>query len=367
MTGDPENNIPQLINTPVTAEGNTYLHELCLKNAPVEQVCEAVLKHGAHTEVLNKKFISPLGIAIINNNLEMIQCLIDLGAKLYFHAGQGKNFNALAVAISAGHADALNLLIKNGGGLYVNEPAWPQGEAPSVKVTSSWSKMTVTVEKEILPCLSHAVRENRPGLIEILADAGAFLNREAGKENQTPLLLAVARNDIVMVEKLVNAGAEIDQLQSSSGMNALHHALAADKSDMVARLLKLGADPNATTADGQTPLLLCAGKPNEPSALASTQRLLEAKADVNCKSMGDNKDTALHRAATRGNSRVIDALLNGGADPLLTDAFNKTAAHYARDKKLTGIAGKLEEAEGIAEQKLFEKAYDKLNKPKPPQ
>ncbi len=331
----------ETVNMPMTVEGNTYLHELCLRNAPLPLIREAVQSLGARTDVLNKRNISPLGLAIINNNMEMIQCLLDLGAKIYFFDGTGRPIHALAIAISFGRDDVVKLLLKNGGGLYVNQPG------------------TYPVEKEAVPCLSHAVRENKASLIETLVFAGAFLNEACGKDGLPPLHRAVLQNSPEAVEKLVMLGAEIDQPQSTSGMTPLHYAASAlGKLPVVTKLLEMGADPDAPMSGGVTPLMLAASQGN---ATVITL-LLKAGADVNRKCTSGKRDTALHRAAANGSLETIAVLLEGGADPLLTDSDNLTVARSARAASRWQAANKLEEAEKAAEQKFFDNAYDKLQR-----
>ena len=282
---EPEKSVPQIVSTPMTTEGNSYLHELCLKNAPVSEVRDAVLTLGANMQALNKKGIPPIGIAIINNNLETIQCLIDLGAKLYFPSDKGLMFNALALAISFNRADALKLLLQNGGSAYVNKLAYPaEGET----VPSPYP-YRAGPEKEPLLCLSHAVREGRISLLEILSSSGAFMNEECGKDSLFPLQRAVFGKDPSMLEQLIRLGADLDQ-QSPDGRAALHMAVMLNQPLLVAKLLDFGANPDLPLQNGTTPLMY---------------------------------------AAEAGHVAIVRLLLDA--------------------------------AEGVAEQKIFEKAYDKLN------
>lgn len=325
--------------------GNTYLHELCIKNAPLPLVREAVLQLGADIKALNDKNFPPLGKAIMAGNLEIIQCLIDLGAELYFPTGGGHHFNAAAVAVLSGQVDVLNLILKNGGGIYINEPG------------------TGLSDKEDMPCLSIAVRDYSANMIEPLVAAGSFLDMESGAEKLTPLQLAVTLPDrIIFVEKLLQQGVRIDCPQSVNGQAALHYAILAGNDAAAECLLKYGADPEALTAEGLTPLMLCAKKGR--SNIAGF--LLKAGADVNMKRLVADQETPLHIAAAEGNAEMVDILLNKGANPLLTDVFNQTALRYAERNGPSYYIGyrtvieKLKESETAAERTFFEKAYYKF-------
>jgi ankyrin repeat protein len=322
------------IDFPLNAEGNTYLHELCFNKASAEQVREAVVSLGANVQALNRKGLPPLGLAIIDGNLELIQCLIDCGAELCFPIGNGEFFNATATAVFWGREDVLALILKNGGGLYVNQ------------VGSD------------LSCLCLAVEKNRPQMIEPLAAAGAFVDQESGTAGRTALQRAALGGFPDTVEKLVKLGAKIDKPQSSNGMTALHYAAADGNRRNVERLLKLGANANALTAEGLTPLMLGVNEGNADIIAL----LAAARADVNYRCAIESKETALHRAATKGDYDAVSALLKNGADPLLADAFNRTAARRARETGHLNVAAKLEEAELKAEQELFEKAYNRLRR-----
>jgi ankyrin repeat protein len=314
---------PGFIDAPISTDGNTYLHELCARNAPLALIEEAILSLGANTEALNKKGLPPLALALTGNHLEAAQCMIDLGAKLSFPDGKGRNFNMLAVAINHGRDDALRFLLKNGGDRLVNALAYPEQQEAATRPYNPYYVPPKVAAAEGLPCLSLAVREGRRSQLEILVAAGAFPNQETGEPGITPLLRAAAKNDALMVEKLIELGAIIDLPQTGTGMTPLHHAAALGQAQAVEKLLQYGADVNARNKEGATPLML---------------------------------------AAAKGNAAMVKMLLAADADQALTDNFNKTASHYAREGKHVRLVEELEQAEALAEQKHFEEAYDKLKR-----
>jgi len=91
-------------------------------------------------------------------------------------------------------------------------------------------------------------------------------------------------------------------------------------------LLDAGADPNMTTDDRTTPLMMAAGLNwhdisslgAEKDSIAMIQLLLDRGADVNA--FNDEGMTALHGAAQRGSVAVVNLLLGKGA---LLNAKNK--------------------------------------------
>jgi ankyrin repeat protein len=321
------------INFPINAEGNTYLHELCFYAAPLDLVKEAVVSLGANMQAVNRKDLPPLALAIIDGNAEIVRCLIDLGAELYFPVGNGQFFNATLAAVSTGREEILDIILKNGGGLYANV----SGDGPS--------------------CLALASNKEFSRLLEPLAAAGAFVDQESGRDGFAPLHIAATGRFIETLETLLRLGAKIEKAQSKSGMTALHYAVADGNSQAVECLLKRGANPNALTAEGSSPLMLSAHRGHD----GITDLLIAAQADVNYQKAG-TKETALHLAAARGERGIVEALLKAGADPLLTNAFNQTAARQARETGNLHVKAQLEEAERAAEREIFEKAYKKFRK-----
>lgn len=84
-------------------------------------------------------------------------------------------------------------------------------------------------------------------------------------------------------------------------------------------LLSARADPSIANAAGGTPLHLAAASHDEPGGVVA---LLGRGADPNRKDRGG--DTPLHAAVGSGWSSVLRALLDGGADPRLTNGDGLT-------------------------------------------
>jgi ankyrin repeat protein len=181
---------------------------------------------------------------------------------------------------------------------------------------------------------------------------------ESGSNRLSPLQIAATERSVYALKNLISAGARIDQRQSTSGMTALHYAILDGNSSGVEVLLGAGADPNLVTESGLSPLMLSAivGRPS------ITMALLAAQADVNYRAPSSAKDTALHIAAARNEGAIAGLLLKAGADPLLTDAFNRTAARQASEHGNMFIVAQLEEAERRAEDAHFYKAYKKYRR-----
>lgn len=379
---------PANVNAPRDYDANTYLHELCQRGAPAHLIREAVAM-GAQINALNKNSLPPLGLAIAGGHVETARAMIEAGAELYFPVetgpranfeGRGASFfNAVYLAADGGSREMLDLVLKKGGGAFVN--------CPGIGVygyDDKWHALHI------------AVKRWKTDLIPLLLDAGAFVDEEAGASKETPLMLAVSNDSGEAVARLLRQGAALEHRHSASGDTPLLHACRNDKRSAGESLLKFGADAQAANNEGRTPLMLAA----KQGSLKLVEEILKQNPDVNAR--GQNRETALMLAAEGGYSEIVTLLLKKGADPLLADAFNKSARNYADNAPQRNSYGRrynngfddgyydeygyngrgydgrsssssssnsgsvrliLEEAEKAALQKQFEASYNKLKKP----
>jgi cytohesin len=85
-----------------------------------------------------------------------------------------------------------------------------------------------------------------------------------------------------------------------------------DEAEIVRALLKAGADPNRVDLDGTTALHYAAG-----AGPRAVRLLLNAGADPNARA--NDGRSSLFSAIEDGLPAVVEALLEGGADPSLPD------------------------------------------------
>ena len=105
----------------------------------------------------------------------------------------------------------------------------------------------------------------------------------------------------------------------------------------------LQADVEAKNEYGNTALIRAARRGNQ----AILTELLQAKAQPNA---SDNKGrTALHQAAENGSQAAVDLLIQAKADPTAVDKlFGETAAKRAEARGHAELAQRLIQAEGLA-------------------
>jgi ankyrin repeat protein len=148
--------------------------------------------------------------------------------------------------------------------------------------------------------LTFAARRGRVGNARLLIAHGADVKRVA-RGGDSPLSLAIARNDVEMTRLLMQAGARPDPRQ-------LGVAIARAKPPTIEALLRHGANPNAS------------GPPNQWMRPLDFLPLLII-------------------ATQRGDPAVVRVLLAAGARPDVRDRFGWTALRWAHDAKARKVEG----------------------------
>lgn len=167
-------------------------------------------------------FADPIHDAAKSNNLPELKRLLGEGVDVDSNSPLG---TPLAIAVRAGHAEAVDLLIKH--------------------------KADVEVESVLGRPLQISVVRDRVRITGLLLQAGADPN--VGKRS-LPLATAAGRGQVAIVEMLLAYGAEPDAAPDEDRILALHEAAVNGHSRIVKLLLASGADANALTARHETAL-----------------------------------------------------------------------------------------------------------------
>ena len=169
-----------------------------------------------------------------------------------------------------------------------------------------------------------AARHNRPGAIRLLIERGADLDVREFPDNAAPLHFAAMYGDLEAVRLLVEAGADVDGKGDDSGVGVLGWATCFKevREDVAAYLLSHGAALNVWTA-------IALDRPDELRAMiGSDPSLLAARMTRN-----HHRRTPLHHAAAKNRLRMVELLLELGADPNATDATGATALTTASQER----------------------------------
>jgi ankyrin repeat protein len=158
--------------------------------------------------------------------------------------------------------------------------------------------------------LSEAALIGNPEVMKVLLDAGAEVDAP-GKDGQTALMIVARTDKVAAARLLIEHGADVNAKEVWRDQTALIWAAAEQQPDMIRLLIEHGADPNARS------------KPTD------WQRQISAERRRQYRPFGGM--TALLYASREGCLECARALVDGGADPDLSDPRNVTPLIEALD------------------------------------
>lgn len=310
-----------------------------------ENKLSPIFRQKAEPEV---KLARDLMNALAAGNTALAKQLIEQKAYVDFKDKRSKlEPTPLIVATDKGNIEAVKLLLARG---------------PRVDRTDSQGRTP----------LYFAVGRGNLELVKLLVAAGADPNKKAAN-GKTSLDLARAANNTEMISELNRASdvfaarfladaeqleldwkkfdIEIKKILEKPSMNASTPKKPRSANDQklidvitkgttdgqavpdhiqeIQALLQKGADPNTTTDQGQTPLMIAVINKNVSALLV----LLQAKASVDVQDA--NGFTALMHAVETDQFTAVGKLLDGGANKSLKDNKGRTAYDIAAEKKGT--------------------------------
>lgn len=155
--------------------------------------------------------------------------------------------------------------------------------------------------------LIDAVKDGNVKTVQALVRERVDVNAPAA-DGATALHWAAHRDNLTTADLLIRAGAR-PNVANDLGVTPLHLACTNRSAAMVKRLLTAGANPNVALPRGETILMECSRTGNAEAVAA----LLRVGARVN-ETEVVNQQTALMWAVAQQHPKVVQALLEGGAD-----------------------------------------------------
>jgi ankyrin repeat protein len=329
-----------------------------------------LIARGAKADAANRYHVTPLYVAVLNGNTDMMSALLAARADPNGAAPSGETL--LMTSARGGVAKAMQLLIKAGARVEATEPAFNQTALMLAARNNSADAISLLLDNgadinartslgEVPPfkppckgtgCGSEGVGINRGGL----PDRG---RRDAATGGMTPLLFAAREGADAAAAVLIKRGANLD-LAEANGMTPLLMALLNNQLGVARQLIDAGANVNADDFYGRTPLWAAVEYRNldmnnrsedNPStnhvdraaSMPVIQLLLKRGANVNARTrevppsrkwlyaLNDvswvdyTGQTPFLRAAFSGDTAVMRLLLEHGADPNIGTQGGTTA------------------------------------------
>lgn len=285
-------NFPLLISASKGGYDPSPLTEDRLLPRTYEKIVEVLLEHGANPNFLGHKNVTPLTLAILSPNLNMVKLLLSHGARVDYPGDSTQDQSSWVHPIHAwlkschqGSPDSFDLTIT--GRLlelllrYGADISWRNGMGRS--------PIHVAAEEDITGLV---VRQ----LIRHGADVDCKRRDGSAALHGCTVAAAVA---------LIENGANI-HVRDSTGGTPLHSTTF--RLDIQRILLDAGANPNCKDHEGESVLVRAAGS-GYPDVV---RLLLERGAEVN--STTNRKETPLHRAVRFARKRNVKLLLDHGAN-----------------------------------------------------
>lgn len=327
------------------SNGNTPLHIAAYKGDI--NIIYLLIENGADLTTRNNNNETPLHAAIYysgTTNTEAVNLLLHLGADYNATGKQGKA--PLEYAIEENSWEIVDYLLQHGA-----EPTDEILEYAKSKINQG-----KTAQRIVLSIEDYKERRAKAILQGADLDRLSFepppppsLQFIPARED-SPLIIAVEKNDLNEVKKLILLEVELDAY-NKEGSTALHKAIRLNREEIVKVLIEAGSNLSLKDRTGHHPLYIATYSPqftqllldngasvdretvqNKMTALTVSNNLevsrilLENGADINHESK--RKVTPLIMAIRRENSPMIEFLLERGANTNLFDGDNPTALFF---------------------------------------
>jgi ankyrin repeat protein len=225
---------------------------------------------------------SPVHTAVVLNNFELVQILLDAKADVNFC-----QFMPLLEDYEPAEED-------NPLGIDIRDE-------------DHWTPLQVAV-----------INRNHQ-LVQLLLNALAAVDdRGADQRQRTPLRMALEAGDANLVRMLLRHHADINATDdrvdvnctANAGKSPMQTAVASGNIELVKRLIDKGAGVNCTDNTGELPIQTAVASGN----IKMVKVLIDEGVDVNAPAGGSLPRTAVQTAAAKGDLRIIQILLDAGAD-----------------------------------------------------
>lgn len=293
---------------PASAFGQDSLLELSQSGSP-EDIREA-LENGASVSVRDRDEKTPLFIAAGDNgDPEVIRLLLEYGANIDARDEDGRT-PLMQAAAENGNPAVTKALLDHGA-----------------EIDARDNRLGRTA------LMLAAGLNSNPDVVRALLDAGAELDLEDHRvERWNALFYAACWNENPAVTRaLIELGANPNRRSSNIQHPVLLQAIGRARNlEVIETLLSAGANPNAQSPQGWTILMEAARESTDPELFSL---LVSYDANINARHEEFNITPLIVAARFNRNPRVIERMLDLGADPEVEDNRGMRAKDYAEENE----------------------------------
>jgi ankyrin repeat protein len=306
-------------------------------------VLEKLIEHGGKTDIQNQDKVYPIDIALKNNQIEMIDCLLKHGCNVqYANLAMSENVALIERFVKLGanvNTIDINFALENRSDLIRLldlKPPLDKIELDAEVILNDLGLLDLLLSKGMSPEATGKFPDRCP----LLFSAIKYGNREAFRKlinnganihatcrhgfGETPLQIAIHYKQIDLALDLLNLKASPNE-RDWTGKSNLILACGTDNDVIINLLLDRGADIEYAGYFGGTPLMFAA----QYGHYIAAETLIKRKANVNFKSIYG--ETPLIKAIANNDYPMIKLLVENGANPKIKYE-GKDLANYAKDK-----------------------------------
>nr|CAD7408028.1 unnamed protein product [Timema poppensis] len=319
------------------------------------EVVKYLTEKGADVEICSRDGYSPLYIALLKGNTNVIHFLKDVAT---VDKGSKNGWTLMHTASTNGHLNVIEHLLKinaniNACNKYGQTPLHIAAKKNNVKVlqfliqegalvnfhdkTFGWTPLNYAIQEGYLDIVEHLLNagaeldvceknnmaqsesDDQVGMVHHLTDMETGLIIPNKMNSWAPLFLASWYGHLDIVKVLTVKGAQLDVCEKTSGRSALHIAAEKNHISVAEHLIEKGADINIRgQLGGLTPLHVASQRGNV--------EMNNAELEVHDAMRGQ---IALHIAAENSHLHVIKQLVEGGTSVQVRDSNGMTALDIA--------------------------------------
>jgi ankyrin repeat protein len=351
------------------------------------EVARLLIDAGANVSAANRYGVTALYLAARSGDAATTRALLAAGASANTSLPEGES--VLMTAAKAGNADIVRTLLT--GGLAVALAVLATNSTADRVVTSGYSASAARAPSSPVnranpnarerlygqTALMWAAAEGHAEVARLLIEAGATVDEHSQNRNGqlTALHFAARAGQLDATRTLIEAGADLDAVDAD-GANALVLATLNGHLDVTGLLLEAGADPRVADRYGRTVLFVATDLNASNATARPAPQIASTFTPVDIIELalakGADPDAALAtglpsglaqvpehnpilnegatsflRAAMSGDLKVMELLLEAGADPLTATAAREPVTVEGSEQPTNGRTTPLMAAAGV--------------------